>query len=473
MNRDQGKYKIESQIQSTISGQKHNSDGRIHVPKKAWIVRIITMVFLGGIISFNVVEAIKIQDPLLLYLSIVVIDALLIVLVGWLFFKNPSKGLAGNELVSVLVPVYNQKNMIPIVIDAIANSTYKNIEIIAVNDGSIDGSKEILDDMAKKYPMLKVFHKKNGGKRSANYLGFTKSNGKFLVLIDSDSIVDQHAITELMKAFNGNPTVGAMVGHVKAWNSGRRLLAKLQDAWYDYEYNILKATQSTLNHVIVCSGCFAGYRREAIEKFVPLWNKSEILDNDLNPKKYFKNNPWKNNFLSKLALKNLKWAAQFDDGEDAVSTVQALVDWKTKYVSSSVVYTEVPETVKGFTQQQIRWRKGTLRATFFLSTFLWRRNPLTSFMTYINIMALLTTPFILVIAFLYAPFVMNNYSFPIALLIGITGIGFAHGLDYKLRDPTAKNWKYRPLFSIIGNFFFPFLLIPALLTFRKSSWLTR
>jgi len=464
---------IKSNISHTRSGQKHTTDGRIQVPKKAWIVRIATISFLAGIISFNIIEAIRINDPLVLYLSIVLIDAFLIVLVGWVFFKNPAKGKAGNDLVSILVPVYNQKDMIPIVIDAIANSTYKNIEIIAVNDGSKDGSKEILDNLAKKYPMLKVFHKKNGGKRSANYLGFTKSKGKFLVLIDSDSIVDQYAIMELMKAFNGNPNAGAMVGHIKAWNSKKRLLAKLQDAWYDYEYNILKATQSTVNHVIVCSGCFAGYRREAIEKFVPLWNMSETSDKDLDPKKYFKNNPWKYNFFSKFSLKLLRWAARFDDAEDSVSTVQTLVDWETKYVSSSIAYTEVPDTIKGFTKQQIRWRKGTLRATFFLSTFLWKRNPIASFMTYINMIALLTTPLILIIAFVYAPFVLNKYWFPIALMVGIAGIGFAHGLDYKLRDPSAKNWKYRPLFSIIGNFLFPFLLVPALLTFRKSQWLTR
>lgn len=149
-----------SKTKLVTSGQKIQENGRIHVPKKAWILRISSISLLVGLISYNIFQGIKILDPLLLYASMTLIDALIVVSVGWFFYKNPAKGIAGNALVSILIPVYNQKNMIAIVIDAIANSTYKNIEIIAVNDGSTDGSKEILDDLAKKYPMLKVFHKK-------------------------------------------------------------------------------------------------------------------------------------------------------------------------------------------------------------------------------------------------------------------------------------------------------------------------
>jgi len=473
MSQDQGVYEVESEINSTSSGQKIQESGRIHIPKKGWIMRIVTISLLLGVISFNVARAIQLLDPFFLYVSITLVDAFLVVSVGWFFYKNPARGISGNELVSVLIPIYNQKKMISIVIDSITNSTYKNIEIIAVNDGSTDGTKEILNDLAKKYPTLKVFHKKNEGKRKANFLGFSKSRGKFLVFIDSDSVVDQHAITEMMRTFNANLDTGALVGHVKAWNSKKHLLPKLQDAWYDFEYNILKTSQSTLNHVIVCSGCFAGYRREAIEKFVPLWNEIKTSDTDLVPKKYFKTNPWKYGIFSKMSLKILVWAAQYDDAEDSVSTVQALVDWKTKYVSTSIVYTDVPEDLKGFTKQQIRWRKGSLRGVIFASTFIWKRNPLVSFMFYINLISILTIPFVIVIVFFYSPFVLHEYGFTIGFTMALIGIGFAHGLDYKLRDPTTKNWKYRPLMNIMIAFLFPFLIIPALWTFRKSSWLTR
>ena len=134
--------------------------------------------------------------------------------------------MVGTELISVLIPVFNQKSMISIVIDAIANSTYKNIEIIAVNDGSTDGTKEILDDLKKKYPHLKVIHKKNGGKRDANAVGFSKAKGDFIVFIDSDSVIDQYALEEFMKAFHTNSKIGAMVDHAKVWNAKKIYLQK-------------------------------------------------------------------------------------------------------------------------------------------------------------------------------------------------------------------------------------------------------
>jgi len=473
MIKDPREPNVKSEIKSTLSGQRLQPSGRIHIPKKGWIPRIITISILVGLISYNLYQGIKILDPFILHASIVLIDALIVVTVGWSFYKNPAKGIAGNALVSVLIPVYNQKNMISIVIDAIANSTYKNIEIIAVNDGSTDGSKEILDDLAKKYPSLRVFHKKNEGKRKANFLGFSKSTGEFVIFIDSDSVVDQHAVIEMMKTFSVNPGVGALVGHIKAWNSKTHLLPKLQDAWYDFEFNILKTTQSTLGHVMVCSGCFAAYRREAIEKFVPLWNGTNNLEKNLDPKKYFKTNPWRYRIFSKIPIKILEWASQFDDAEDSVLTAQVLIDWKTKYVSTSIVYTDVPETLKGFTKQQLRWRKGYLRAMFFVVTFLWQKNPLLSFMFYVNVIALVTMPIILFTMFYYGPLVLHQYGFVVAFFLGVIGIGFAHGIDYKFRDPTSKNWKFRPLMNILMAFLFSFLTIPALLTFRKSSWLTR
>jgi hyaluronan synthase len=55
--------------------------------------------------------------------------------VAWMLYKNPGKGRIGKDLVSVIIPIYDQKEMIEIVIDAIYRSTYKNIEVIAVNDG--------------------------------------------------------------------------------------------------------------------------------------------------------------------------------------------------------------------------------------------------------------------------------------------------------------------------------------------------
>ena len=470
--------KSKSQCQLNIissGGQKITSEGKISIPRIGWAVRILTIIGISGMIAYYFVAGFNLQDPLIILSALMPVQQIIIVSVGWFFYKNPTKKKTrGTELVSILIPVFNQKSMITIVIDAIANSTYKNIEIIAVNDGSTDGTGKILDNLTKKYPQLKVFHKTNGGKRSANALGFAKSKGNFIVFIDSDSVIDQYAIEEFMKTFSSHDDVGAVVGHAKVWNAKRNLLTKMQDSWYDSSFNIVKTTESALQSVICCSGCMSAYRKKAIESYVAIWN----IENTRQPKSYkktnyFRNNPWKNKKFENLSIGMLEWISQFDDAEDIALTSQTLVDWKTAYVSSAKVYTEVPSNIQGFVKQQIRWKKGWTRTAFFLITFFWRKNPLISTVFYINTISSLSMPFMIPIVYLYAPFILQQYWVPIFSLAVIVLIGVVQGVDYKLRDSTSTAWKYKPLTNIFISFTLPWLLIPALLTFKKSQWLTR
>ena len=460
---------------TTLSGQKLTKTGRIKIPKFVWPIRIITILSLSAVIIYNFSIGIQLHDPLIIFATLIPVEAVIMATIGWFFYKNPKQGYEGNELVSVIVPIYNQNDMIPIVIDAISNSTYKNFEIIAINDGSTDGTKEVLDNLAKKYPKLVVINKKNGGKRTANLAGFSKAKGKFLVFIDSDSVIDPHAISEFMKTFNGDLKVGALVGHANVWNSKKSLITKIQDSWYDFSFNIVKTSESTLGNVLVCSGCLAAYRREAIEKFVGLWGQnSQNKKNDENEEiKYFKSNPWINKKSKKISETILKWSSQFDDAEDSVLTSQTLVDWETKYVASAKVYTDVPENMRGFVKQQIRWKKGWVRASLFLMTFFWRKNPIIASVFYINFSAGFLMPLVMFIIFFYAPIVMDQWYLPIAYTVSIVLYGYAQGLDFKYRDPTTNNWKYKPLANIVTGFVLPWLMIPALLSIRKSQWMTR
>ncbi len=470
---DSASRHVEAEIGSVVSGQKMQLCGRIHIPKKGWVLRITAILIFSALLSTMLISGLRTMDFLLITISVVLLDVIVTLSVGWFFYKNPAQGVAGNALVSVIIPVYNQVNMIEIVIQAIANSTYKNIEIMAVNDGSADGSGEILDRLEKNYPNLHVFHQPNKGKTRANYLGASNAKGDFLLFIDSDSVVDKHAITEMMRAFSKDSKLGAIVGHVKPWNIKTSFLARLQDAWYDYEFNISKTTQSVLGGVMVCCGCFGGYRREAIEKYLPLMNGIKTVGKNYDYKKYYKRNIWGSRLLSKIPLKILEWASQFDDAEDAIMTAHAMVDWRTKYISSAIIYSEVPDTFKGLLKQQIRWRKGAIRAMIFMMTFLYRKNILLAFNNLGTVAAFILTPIILYTALYHAPFVLGAYWITAFFVAGFLAVGVVHGLDYKLRDPTSVNWKLRPIMAIVVAFVYPFLSIPALWTFRKSSWLTR
>ena len=454
--------------------QQLSNDGKIIVSKKAWAVRISALIGLSLAITYNLHQGLALGDPYVVYSTLMPLQALLIFVVGWIFYRSPAKGRVGHDLVSVIIPIYNQKSMIETVIDAIYQSTYKNIEVIAVNDGSTDGTNEMLDNLAKKYPNLKVIHKKNDGKRKTVAAGFYASKGKYVVLIDSDSVVDEHAITEFMKTFNGNPEVGSVVGYAKVWNAGKNILTKCQDVWYDYAFNIQKTCESSYGNVMCCSGCLAGYRREAIADFIPYWVQAKIHNSeDRDLTSYVIAKPWAKRDLAPFPQKLKESMAQYDDAEDRALTAHSLVEWKSVYVATAIVYTDVPEKFKGYFKQQKRWKKGYVRSNFFVSAFFWRKNPLISLIFYIDFMTTFTAPVITVIVLFYDTLILQHFWLTAAFIGGSLLTGLVQGLDYKFRDSTAKNWMYKPLMNLLTSFVLSWLIFPALWNYRKNEWLTR
>jgi len=382
-------------------------------------------------------------------------------------FKNP--------LVSLIVPIYNQSKLISEVINTLNNSTYKNFEIIAVDDGSTDGTHKILDLLKKDIKNLKIIHKKNAGKRKAVGTGFYHSKGEIIVLIDSDSLLHKNAITEFVKAFNSDKKIGGVVANVKALNESKNILTKIQDVWYDYQFNIHKTVESYFGVVLCLSGCMAGYRREAIEGIIGHWiNTDKASGDDRELTTLVQSKKWaKPGLLSTYAQNRLKYAAEFDDAEDRILSGQSLVEWKTLYVSTAVVFTEVPETVKQFYKQQLRWTKGYLRGQFFVSAFFWNKHPLMALIFYLEYMSTLTLPLIFFVVFIYEPFIVQNWEFFGYYMATMMLIGFLEGFDSKMRNPKSITWKYKFLTNIFMKFFKTFTIPPALITLRSSSWGTR
>ena len=104
-----------------------------------------------------------------------------------------------NDLISIVVPIYNVEKYLKRCIDSIINQTYKNIEIILVDDGSTDKGPSICDSYKKKDKRIKVIHKKNGGISDARNEGIKITTGSYLMFIDSDDYIDSNMIEELYK----------------------------------------------------------------------------------------------------------------------------------------------------------------------------------------------------------------------------------------------------------------------------------
>ena len=103
------------------------------------------------------------------------------------------------ELISVIIPIYNTEKYLDKCIESIVNQTYKNLEIILVNDGSTDNSGGLCDEWAKKDDRIKVFHKPNGGLMNAWKYGVLHSIGKYIGFVDSDDWVDENMYEILLK----------------------------------------------------------------------------------------------------------------------------------------------------------------------------------------------------------------------------------------------------------------------------------
>ena len=106
-------------------------------------------------------------------------------------------------LISVIIPVYNVEQYLKQCVDSILSQTYKNIEIILVDDGSSDSSGIICDEYAHKHGNIKVIHKKNAGLSEARNSGLVVANGSYIAFIDSDDWISndnfEKMITEIKK----------------------------------------------------------------------------------------------------------------------------------------------------------------------------------------------------------------------------------------------------------------------------------
>ena len=94
-----------------------------------------------------------------------------------------SMELEKQELLSVIVPIYNVEAYLSRCLDSIINQTYRNLEIICVDDGSTDQSGAMADEYAKKDRRIKVIHKENGGAPSARNVAIDLAKGKYLYFI--------------------------------------------------------------------------------------------------------------------------------------------------------------------------------------------------------------------------------------------------------------------------------------------------
>ena len=104
-----------------------------------------------------------------------------------------------NDLISIIIPIYNSEKSLRKCIESVINQTYRNIEIILVNDGSTDSSQKIIEEYKKKDDRIVCITKENSGVSDSRNVGIENSNGKYISFVDSDDFIENMMIEELYK----------------------------------------------------------------------------------------------------------------------------------------------------------------------------------------------------------------------------------------------------------------------------------
>ena len=123
------------------------------------------------------------------------------------------------DLISVIVPIYNVEKYLNKCIDSIINQKYKNLEIILVDDGSPDNSGKICDEYSKKDNRIKVIHKENGGVSSARNVGINNATGNWISFIDSDDWIEEDYINNLLSNAKKNNAEISMCGYNRVYET--------------------------------------------------------------------------------------------------------------------------------------------------------------------------------------------------------------------------------------------------------------
>ena len=141
-----------------------------------------------------------------------------------------------NELVSIIIPVYNVEDYLERCIESVINQTYTNIEVILVNDGSTDKSEDICRKFAKNDKRLKIISQRNQGVSCARNTGIMYANGDYIGFVDPDDFIDKSMYEKLllnMKKYNASISVCAYTNNESSGNMESKIFVNKDKNIFD------------------------------------------------------------------------------------------------------------------------------------------------------------------------------------------------------------------------------------------------
>jgi cellulose synthase/poly-beta-1,6-N-acetylglucosamine synthase-like glycosyltransferase/peptidoglycan/xylan/chitin deacetylase (PgdA/CDA1 family) len=236
--------------------------------------------------------------------------------------------------VSVIVPAFDEAVGIERAVRSLAGGDYPTHEVVVVDDGSVDGTGEIVESLG--LPGVRVIRQLNAGKAAALNTGLAAASAEVIVTVDADTVFEADTLRRLVEPF-ADPEVGAVAGNTKVGDR-RNLLGRWQHIDYVIGFNLDRRLYDTLDCMPTVPGAVGAFRRSAID-----------------------------------AAGGFSSATLAEDTDLTIAIGRA--GWRVVYVEDARGWTETPATLSGLWRQRYRWSYGTLQAVWKHRSALWRREP--------------------------------------------------------------------------------------------------
>lgn len=277
-----------------------------------------------GVVRFSNLTIDVLKLVLLLVAGLAILRTVLLLLLARRHARQPGAtevralGLPG---VSVVIPAYNEELGIEAAVQSLAASDYPGLDIIVVDDGSMDATSARVAALG--IPNVRLIRQANGGKPAALNTGIAAARHDILVLVDGDTVFEPLAMRALVAPF-ADPEVGAVSGNTKVGNR-RGLLGRWQHIEYVIGFNLDRRMFDVLQCMPTVPGAIGAFRRRTLAAVGGVSNETLAEDTDL-----------------------------------TMATCRA--GWRVVYAPEARAWTEAPATLGQLWRQRYRWCYGTLQA---------------------------------------------------------------------------------------------------------------
>lgn len=181
-------------------------------------------------------------------------------------------------LISIIVPVYNVESYLPRCLESLVNQSYTNLQILLINDGSIDNSGEICENYKLKDKRIEVFHLENGGVSRARNIGYSKAKGEYIGFVDSDDWIDLTMYENLLNSLIENNADMSVCDFY--YEYGSRTITHKEFS----KSEKLLLNRDDLYEIVLNPKYFGGYVINKLFKkslFIELFGEEHIFDEDI------------------------------------------------------------------------------------------------------------------------------------------------------------------------------------------------